>query len=168
MARLDRRLGRHERHLTPHVATRIVGAGASAYYVVVNGRSENALFDTLSALALMIAFYYAMTAFACAWFYRRHLLDNVRAFLFVGIGPVVGSVLLTYLLVRSLIDLADRANSYSGAWLGLGPPFVIGVGFMLLGVVLMVVSRLRGPATFWTRRPERVDPDLAPLDRHRR
>ena len=77
-------LGRiHERHLTPHVATWIVGAGASTYYVIVNGLSENALFDTLPALALMIAFYYAMTGVACAWFYRRHLLDNVKALLSV-------------------------------------------------------------------------------------
>jgi amino acid transporter len=151
----------HERHLTPHVATWIVGISASAYYVVVNGLSENALFDTLSALALMIAFYYAMTGFACAWFYRRHLTENIKALLFVGVGPVVGSVLLTYLLGRSLIDLADPANSYSGSWLGLGPPFVIGVGFMLLGVVLMLGWRLRGPARFWSRRAERVDPTVA-------
>ena len=151
----------HERYLTPHISTWIVGIVASLYYVIVNGLSENALFDTLSALSLMIAFYYAMTGFACAWFYRGHLRDSLRSLFFVGIGPVVGGIALLYLFFRSLIDLWDPENSYSGAWLGVGPPFVIGVGFMALGVVFMVIWRFRGPERFWSRRGERVDPELA-------
>ncbi len=151
----------HERYLTPHISTWIVGIVASAYYLVVNGLSENALFDTLSALSLMIAFYYAMTGFACAWFYRAHLGDSLRSLLFVGIGPVVGGLALLYLLVQSLIDMWDPENSYSGAWLGVGPPFVIGVGFMVLGVILMVVWRFKGPGRYWDRHAERVDPELA-------
>lgn len=155
-------LGRiHPRHLTPDVSTWLVGAIASVYYAVVNGLSENALFDTLSALALLIAFYYAMTGFACAWFYRRHLTDSVKTLLFVGVGPVIGAVLLTYLLVKSLFDLADPENSYSGAWLGVGPPFVIGVGFMAIGVVFMVIWRRTGPARYWSRTGEVVDPEAA-------
>lgn len=156
----DRFAAIHSRFLTPHIATWIVGAVASLYYLVVNGLSENALFDTLSALALMIAFYYAMTGVACAWFYRNHLTDSIKSFLFVGVGPVVGAVILFYLLVKSLIDMANPDNSYSGAWFGVGPPFVIGVGFMALGVILMLIWRGAGPARFWDRRGETVDPDL--------
>lgn len=150
-----------KRRLTPHVSTWVVGVVASVYYLVVNGLSENALFDTLSALSLLIAFYYAMTGFACAWFYRRHLRDSVKSLLFVGVGPVVGGIALLYLFVRSLIDLADPENSYSGSWLGVGPPFVIGVGFIILGLVLMVVWRFQGPERYWGRTAETVDPSLA-------
>jgi hypothetical protein len=50
-------------------------------------------------------------------------------------------------------DLADPANSYTGqAWLGVGPPLVIGVGVLLAGVVLMLWWRGRD-ATFWRERP---------------
>ena len=35
--------------------------------------SENALFDSITALSLLIAFYYALTGIACAIYYRRQL-----------------------------------------------------------------------------------------------
>ena len=44
----------------------------------VNALSENFLFDTLSALSLMIAFYYALSGFACVIYYRRELTKSVR------------------------------------------------------------------------------------------
>ena len=98
---------------------------------------------------------------ACAWFYRAHLRDSLRSLFFVGVGPIVGAIALLYLFVQSLIDLWDPENSYSGAWLGVGPPFVIGVGFMALGVIFMILWRFRGPERYWSRRGERVDPELA-------
>jgi hypothetical protein len=57
--------------------------------------SENFLLDSLSALSLMIAFYYAMTGYACAFYYRRELLKSVRNLLFVGVAPVIGALMLT-------------------------------------------------------------------------
>jgi len=150
----------HPRWQTPDVSTWAVGALAIVWYVGANLISENALFDSLTALALMIAFYYALTGVACAVFYRRLLLRDVRTFLLVGVGPLIGAALLTWLLIESVIDQADPANSYTGAaWFGLGPPLVIGIGFMLLGVVLMVLWRLRGPATFWEERPRAAGRD---------
>jgi amino acid transporter len=154
-------LGRiHPRFRTPDVSTWLVGAIAIAWYVPVNLISENALFDSLTALALMIAFYYALTGIACAMFYRRVVTRSVRSLLLVAVGPLVGAALLLWLLVESVIDMADPANSYTGeAWLGVGPPLVIGVGFMLLGIVLMVVWRLAGHRRFWSLRPEVAAPD---------
>jgi hypothetical protein len=44
----------------------------------------------------------------------------------------------------------------------MGVPFVIGIGFILLGFVLLIVWRLRGNERFFGRRPfEAVDPALA-------
>ncbi|CAM5709309.1 putative amino acid permease [Streptomyces badius] len=131
-----------------------------AWYLIVNQISANALFDSLTALSLLIAFYYALTGVACAVYYRRHLTESLRNFLLIGLGPVVGAGLLTWLLVRSVIDMSDPANSYSGtSWFGLGPPLVIGIAIALAGVVLMVVRRLRD-AAFWQERPGVADPDL--------
>ncbi len=153
----------HPRFHTPWFSTAVVAGLAIAWYVPVNLWSENFLFDTLSALSLMIAFYYALTGIACAVYYRRELLKSVKNFLFIGVGPLVGAVILGYLFVKSAIDLYDPANSYSGEEiLGMGAPFVIGIGFLLLGAVLLVLWRLGGPKEFFDRRPfEAVDPRVA-------
>ncbi|MGW6552228.1 APC family permease [Streptomyces sp. NPDC055051] len=148
------------RFRTPDVSTWWVAGIAIAWYLVVSQISENALFDSLTALSLLISFYYALTGLACAVYYRRHLLESVHNFLLIGLGPLVGAGLLAWLLVRSVTDMADPENSYSGtSWFGLGPPLVIGIGIAATGVVVMLVWRLRSPA-FWRERPGVADPDL--------
>lgn len=153
-AALPRTFGRiHPRFRTPDVSTWWVAGIAAAWYVLMTLISENALFDSLTALSLLIAFYYSLTGLACVVFYRRQLLTSARAFLLVGLGPLVGSGLLAWLLVESVVDLADPANSeLATSWFGLGPPLVIGVLIMLVGVVLMVVWRFVSPR-FWAERP---------------
>ena len=104
----------------------------------------------------MIAFYYALTGVACAVYYRRELTKSVKNFLFIGVGPLVGAAILGYLFVKSAIDLSDAENSYSGQTiLGMGVPFVIGIGFLLLGFVLLVLWRLGGNERFFGRRRSR-------------
>jgi amino acid transporter len=141
------------RHRTPDVSTWWVGGIASVWFVVVSLLSENALFDSITALSLLIAFYYALTGIACAVYHRRRLTHSVSAFLLIGVGPLVGAGLLIWLLVLSIHDLADPENSYTGqAWLGVGPPLVIGVGIFLLGLVLMFLWRARD-SRYWQERP---------------
>ena len=63
----------HPRFRTPDVSTWLVAGIAIGWYVLVNLISENALLDSLTALSLLIAFYYALTGIACAIYYRRQL-----------------------------------------------------------------------------------------------
>jgi amino acid transporter len=136
-------------HRTPDVATWWVAGIGVAWYVVVGLISENALYDSITGLSLLIALYYAMTGLACAVYFRRRLLRSVRDLLLLGVGPLVGAAMLAWLLVLSVRDLADAGNSYTGqAWLGVGPPLVIGVGVMAAGIALMLWWRRRD-ATFW-------------------
>jgi amino acid transporter len=153
----------HPRFRTPAFSTIVVALAATLWYVPANFISENFLFDTLSALSLMIAFYYALSGVACAVFYRRELLRSAKNFVFIGVAPLVGAGILLYLFAKACIDLADPENSYTGqTWLGVGPPLVIGVGFLLLGVVLLVLWRLTGHERYFGRKPfEAVDPDVA-------
>jgi amino acid transporter len=142
------------RFRTPDVSTWWVAGIAVAWYLGVGLVSENALFDSITALSLLIALYYALTGIACAVWFRRRLTSSLRNLLLLGVGPLVGAGLLLWLLVLSVRDLADPANSYTGqAWLGVGPPLVIGVGILATGVVLMVWWRLRDGA-FWRERPD--------------
>ncbi|MFI7411972.1 APC family permease [Streptomyces sp. NPDC049627] len=148
------------RFRTPDVSTWWVAGIAVAWYLAVNRISADALFDSLTALSLLIAFYYALTGLACAVYYRRHLTESLHHFVLIGLGPLVGAGLLAWLLVESVSDMSDPANSYSGvSWFGLGPPLVIAIGIALAGVVLMVVRRLVSPV-FWAERPGVVDPRL--------
>jgi amino acid transporter len=152
------------KHRTPAVSTWWVAIIAIIWYVFVSLISDHALFDSLTALSLLIAFYYALTGIACAVYYRHMLLRSVKGFLLIGVGPVIGSILLIWLLVLSVIDMSDPANSYGGeSWFGLGPPLVIGIVLFALGVIFMVASRIvRTP--YWNERPSSVDPDLVPID----
>jgi len=80
----------------------------------------------------------------------------VKNFFFIGFGPALGGAILFYLLVKNAIELSDPANSESGnAWLGVGPPLLIAVFFLLLGIVLMAVQWRKFPE-FFRRRPEVV------------
>lgn len=153
-AALPRRFAHiHPRFRTPDVSTWTVAAIAITFYVAIQLISEDALFDTLTALSLLIAFYYALTGVACAVYHRRRLLHSAADLLLVGVGPLVGAAMLLALLVLAVADLNDPAAGSSGAsWFGLGPPLVIGIGIFLLGIVLMVGWRVRD-ARFWQERP---------------
>jgi amino acid transporter len=144
----------HPRYLTPHIST--MGALSIVWYVGLTIFSEDILFDSLAALGLMIAFYIGITGFACTVYYRRELMRSVKNFLFIGVGPTVGGLILFYLLIKNGIELSNPANSESGnSWFGIGPPLVIAVFFLILGVLLMVVQWRKVPA-FFRRRPEVV------------
>ena len=148
----------HPRYHTPHVSTLVFGGLAIVWYVGLTILSENILFDSIAALGLMIAFYYALTGYACVYYYRRELFKSARNLLLVGVAPLLGAGMLTYLFGKSVVDLSDPANSESGdSWLGLGPPLVIGIGFLLMGAVLMLIWS-RGHPEFFRRRREVADP----------
>lgn len=144
------------RFLTPHTSTIMFGVLSVIWYVGLTILSENILYDSIAALGLMIAFYYALTGFACVVYYRKQLTRDFKTFLIVGVAPMIGSLALTGLFVKSCFDLSDPANSTGGqAWLGVGPPLIIGLGFLLMGVVVMIGWRIRRP-DFFTRSKKQV------------
>jgi amino acid transporter len=150
----------HTRYFTPYFSSWVMGILSIVWYVGLTIVSENILFDSIAALGLMIAFYYGMTGFACAIFYRRELLKSAKNFFFIGVSPVLGGLILTYVLIKSIIDLSKPENSESGAsWFGVGPPLVIGVATMLLGVILMIWWNTK-EKEFFQRKPEVVDPAI--------
>ena len=107
-------LGRiHQRFQTPDVSTVLMGVFSIVWYVGLTLVSENILFDSIAALGLMISFYYGITGFACAMYYRHELTTSVKNFLVVGVAPVIGGVVLTWLFIKSCIDLSKPENSES-------------------------------------------------------
>ena len=81
----------HPRYLTPTDSTLWMGGVSIVFYVGLTLLSENILADTIAAVGLMIAFYYGLTGFACAWFYRHTMWSRPRDVLMQGVLPVVGA-----------------------------------------------------------------------------
>ncbi|MEA2124674.1 MAG: hypothetical protein QOI80_1456 [Solirubrobacteraceae bacterium] len=148
----------HPKYQTPDYSTIFMGGASIIWYVGLTIVSENILFDSLLALGLMIAFYYGLTGFACAIYYRKQLTTSVKSFMLAGVGPVVGGLILFGLFFKSAWDLSDPENSESGdSWLGVGPPLVIGIGALVFGALLMVIWSGKHKE-FFRRRAEIAEP----------
>jgi amino acid transporter len=148
-------LGRvHPRHLTPSVSTLLMGAVSAAWFALLEILSPtNLLGDSIAALGFLIAFYYGLTGFACAIYYRRELLKSAKNLIFAGIVPVLGGVMLALVFVSAIGYYGDPANSYSGKFLGVAVPLLIGIGSLVLGVLVMGISYVPF-RSFFRRRPE--------------
>ena len=138
----------HPRYLTPSTSTLWMGIISIVWYVFLTIVSQNILYDSILALGLLIAFYYGLNGFACVWYFR-HNMKTLKGIFLAGVLPLFGGVSLFYVLVKSAISLANPANSTAGtSWLGVGPPLVITIGLMLLGVVLMLLQWRLEPEFF--------------------
>ncbi|MGA3354904.1 MAG: APC family permease [Acidimicrobiales bacterium] len=137
------------KHLTPTWSTIWMGVISIVWYVflVLVDHSGNVLFDSISGLGFSICFYYAVTAFACPVYFRHFVAKNVKNLLFMGVAPVLGAAALTWVFVKSAIFYWNPVNAYSPPWLkiggfrGVGAPFVIGIGILVVGVPLMLLQR---------------------------
>ncbi|MFI5807164.1 APC family permease [Streptomyces sp. NPDC051561] len=138
----------HPRFKSPGRATVHAGVATGIFYTVMTLVSEHVLVDTIYALGLMICFYYALTSFACAWYFRRDLTGSARDALFKGVFPVLGGVLLTAVFAKTLYDMWDPAYGSGSSVFGVGSVFVIGVGLLLVGFLIMLVMQRRSPAFF--------------------
>jgi amino acid transporter len=137
----------HLRHRTPSVSTIVMGAASIVLYVGLNYAAGGRLItDSVSALGWMIAFYYGLTGFTCAWYYRHALTQNARNLWLRGILPTLGGVILWAVLAKSVYD-DWKADTGATSWTmpiaphwHIGGIFVIGFTASLLGLVLLTLS----------------------------
>ncbi|WP_092963870.1 APC family permease [Agromyces sp. CF514] len=153
----------HPRYKTPSFSTLVMGVVATVFFVGMALISDSLLQDSILSLGLAIAFYYAITGYACVWYYRRELFTSARNFFYKGLLPLLGALLLTYAFVQSAIDMFDVDYGYT-VLLGIGGTFVIGIGSLALGVVLMVIWFMfpRAKAFFRGESLNRETPVLVP------
>jgi amino acid transporter len=129
----------HPRFRTPTVATLVMGAVSTLFFVVLTALSQNVLADSAASVGLLIAFYYGLTGFACVWFFRHSLFGSVRDPVCKGLLPLVGGLTLLGAFVLSIKSYWPAASSYS-SFDGVGGIFLIGAGSLVVGLVAMLVA----------------------------
>jgi amino acid transporter len=128
----------HPRYKTPAFSTFVMGVVSIVFYVGMTIISEDFLSDTILSLGLAIAFYYAITGFSCVWYFRRELFASAHNVVYKLVFPLAGALSLTAAFVFSAIDMVDPDYGYTVIW-GIGGVFVVGIGSLALGVVLMAL-----------------------------
>jgi amino acid transporter len=161
----------HPRYLTPTVSTIVMGVLSALLYLWFNFASGgNVITDAVTAIGLYIAFYYGLTGFACAWYYRKTLLSSQRNLWMQGILPALGGLLMYGAGGWSIWadwDVATQ-NSYT-SWLMpfwphwyIGGVFVIAFLSALAGLVCGIIMRFVRPAYFKKETLTRGTPTLVP------
>ena len=143
------------KHMTPTWSTFGMGIASIVFYVALTALGNgNVLGDTIASIGLSIAFYYGMTGFTCPVFYRHYLLKSPRHFFMRGVVPFLGGLILLAAFIRAATDYwaPDYGNTswampFSPNWV-IGGTFLTGVGALLLGVVLMIITWVFMPPYF--------------------
>jgi len=137
-----------------------MGAVSIIWFAAIEVLSPtNVLGDSIAALGFLIAFYYGLTGFACVVYYRREIFKSAKNFVFAGLLPLLGGVMLTLVFVSAIGYYRDAENAYSGKFLGVAVPLLIGVGSLVLGVLVMGISYAPF-RSFFRRKPEAARPGL--------
>jgi amino acid transporter len=157
----------HPRYLSPSVSTIVMAGVAIIYYVTMSFLSGDVFADTITSIGLAITFYYALTGFACVWYFRRTLTSSFRDAMIQGLLPLIGALVLAFVFVQSAISYTDPDENYTTI-AGIGTAFVVGIGSLLLGALLMVAWSLVPAAKPFFRGEAltRDTPVLVPEDEH--
>lgn len=152
----------HPKYLTPSYSTLWMGAVSTIWFIAIEFLSPtNVLGDSVSALGFGIAFYYGITGFACAVFYRHELRKDPKTFVNAGLLPVLGGVMLLGIFVKAALDYGNpKSPDIYTSFLGIGTPAFIGIGALLLGVLALPFA-MRAYPEFFGRKPEVYNPATA-------
>jgi amino acid transporter len=140
----------HPRFQTPTVSTWAMGIVSAVFYAGLYLVSTNALYDLILSIGLLIALYYGLTGFTSAWAFRREIGAGVKPAIQKVIMPFLGGLILFVAMFKTGYDLLDPESSET-TLLGIGGAFVLGVGSMVIGVVIMIVHNIVAPAFYQGR-----------------
>ena len=141
----------HPKYRTPSFGTVFFGAAAAVLLTVLTVVSTNFLSDAILSIGLLIAFYYGVTALACVWYFRRQLSGSLRDAMLKGVLPLLGAVMMLAAFARSALDMIEPDYGTT-SFDGIGGVFLLGVGSILLGAVVMLALRPRFRHFFTTGR----------------
>jgi hypothetical protein len=124
-----------------------MGVVAIVFYAALSFVKDGAyLGDLILFLGFLIAWYYGITGFASVWFFRKELGRSTKDLLLKGVLPLLGGIMLLAAFVKSAYDLYTGESSTT--IFGIAGAFVLGIGSLVLGVILMVIYNIARPAYF--------------------
>ena len=97
----------------------------------------------ISDIGILVAIYYGATGIACAWAFRRVLLQSVGNLFLIGILPLIGGIFLFWIGYQVI-----------AAGVGAAVPVLITLG---LGIPLTVVAALVNKNGFFSQKTVAYD-----------
>jgi hypothetical protein len=95
-------------------------------------------------------------------FYFRHtLFRSVRNFFYRGVAPFTGGLILLAVFLETAVDSMNPGYGSGSSLFGIGLVFIMGVGIIALGVLIMLVISWRRPGFF---HGETLRRDTPPFD----
>lgn len=78
--------------------------------------------DSVNAIGLQAAFYYSITGFACAWYYRLMIKNVTELFIYI-LWPTISSLFLVFIACFSIptFDTITMLVGFGGIFLGIIP-----------------------------------------------
>jgi amino acid transporter len=148
-------LGRtHPVHRTPAVATLLfAGLALIVLWVYVLGSSsvQGAFSKVIGSVGLMFALFYKATGAGMAVYYRKLAVRSVRGFVELMIVPALSAAFLLWVAVKSVPGLGGWGSS------------VMTLAYVMIGigVLLMLIARVRRQTTYFSRPLEAYQPSTA-------
>ena len=105
------------------------------------------LFRSIAAVGMAIAVYYGLTGVSCIVYFRRFVLRSLKNFIFIGLLPGFGGIVLLYVFAKTVWDARNAAYGY-GTLFGIGTVLLIGTLLLVLGVPLMLWCAAKYPHFF--------------------
>jgi amino acid transporter len=136
------------RYQSPTVSTFFIGGSTIVLFLlgtfIAGGRIQ---FDSISAIGLLIAFYYGLVGFTCVWYFRHDLRRSGRDLLLKGLIPLAGAVVLTFAFAKSAWEMRKADYGYT-SFHGVGGVFLLGVGTLVVGALVMLAYAAARPDFF--------------------
>jgi amino acid transporter len=129
----------HPKYKSPTFSILVSGTIAAAFYVGLRLISKDALWDSITALGLLVCFYYGITAFACVWYFRHEAFQSLSTFFMKIFMPGLGGIILFIIFINTTISSLDPDFGSGADVFGVGLVFIMGAGVLSLGVVVMIV-----------------------------
>jgi amino acid transporter len=140
----------HPAWRTPWLGTLISSLAAGIIIALTTlFNSINTVFSNLILdIGVLVAVYYGITGFASAWAFRKVLLTSVRLFLFAGLLPFIGGVVLFFFAYAVLVPSGAAPFGQASDW-GTGLPILIAIG---IGLPLVLIAKLNDRSQFFRTR----------------
>jgi amino acid transporter len=127
------------RFQTPWFGSIVMGLISLALFAAAAASQSigGVLNESVNAIGIYIAFYYGLSAIACARYYRSEFGTDRRALWLKGIWPVSAAVFLWVVVIAQLISAGWQAD-------------LVTIGLLALGLIPLAIYRRQYQSTFYT------------------